>query len=113
MIYYRWLILGNKGKRLNQIEKILKNNGYEVVKAYNILEFIKLNNSFHQNCMIIDYDSLKDNLIVNTIVNTDKKFLKNALIISEKEIDGCNTITLNDLAKVVKLKKENIGRAHV
>ncbi len=108
MIFFKSVILGVKGKRLNQIASVLKENKFEVIKTYTALKFVTLTYSLHPNCLLLDYDSLKDNIIVNAMITQGKSFLKNAILISDTKIEGLYTTPLNDLTTAIQLKKNNI-----
>ena len=57
------------------------------------------------NYEVIDLDSFQGDELVNTLLKSDKKYLKDALVISNTKIDGYKCVKYENLNTALNLKK--------
>ena len=108
MKYYTCLVLSNSEERLNALNEILKQNDFVTVKTRFVLEFMHAIGFYKPECILIDLDSFQGDELVNTLLKSDKKYLKDALVISNTKIDGYKCVKYENLNTVLNLKKTDI-----
>ena len=108
MKYYTCLILSNSETRLLNIADIAKDNNFVVVKTRSVLEFIHAVGFYNPECILIDFDAFAGDDVVNVLLNSNKKYLKDAIIISEMGCDGYTCVNLGNLSNALNLKRASI-----
>ena len=105
MKYYTCLVLSNSEERLNALNEILKQNDFVTVKTRFVLEFMHAIGFYKPECILIDLDPFHGDELISTLLKSDKKYLKDALVISNTKIDGYKCVKYENLNTVLNLKK--------
>ncbi len=108
MKYFTCLILSNSEGRLNNLTELAKTNDFVVVKTRSVVEFIHAVGFYKPECILIDVDSFSGDDVIKLVLNSDKKYLKDAIVLSEIELDGYTCINFDNVSNMLNLKKTAI-----